>query len=73
MIAVTLHEDVVLAGVAVPAHRTLEVVDEAGLYDGEPPALTIGQARALVEAGLADAVDSDFDELPGLIEAWQRA
>ncbi len=75
MIAVTVNVDVVLAGVAIPAHRTLEVVDEADVFttDTARSVLTEGQARALVQAGLADPVDGDFEELPGLLHAWQRA
>ena len=75
MIAVSLHPDVVLAGVAIPAHRTLEVVDEADACEpaGDRPVLSVGQARALVQAGYAEPIKADFDRLPPLLDGWQRA
>ncbi len=75
MIAVNVHPDVVLAGVAIPPHRTLEVVDDLDGYepDEERTVLSAGQARALVQAGLATPIEIDFDDLPGLMDAWQRA
>lgn len=74
MIAVSVHADVVLAGVAIPPHRTLEVVGDAPLcdHDGKRRVLTAGEARALVQAGYADAIEADFDRLPDLIDGWQR-
>jgi hypothetical protein len=75
VIAVCIHANVVLAGVAVPAHRTLEVVEDVEPYerDGERTVLSAGEARALVQAGYADAIEANFDELPDLIDGWQRA
>jgi hypothetical protein len=75
MIAVVVHADVVLAGVSIPAHRTLEVVDELPPPndEGERNVLGAGEARALVGAGYADPIRADFDELPDLIDGWQRA
>jgi hypothetical protein len=75
MIAVFLHPDVVLAGVAIPAHRTLEVVDEVDVSDadGERNVLAVGEARALVHAGYAEPIEADFDRLADLIDGWQRA
>jgi hypothetical protein len=75
MIAVCIHADVVLAGVAIPAHRTLEVADDVELYhrDGERNVLSAGEARALVRAGYAEAIEAHFDRLPDLIDGWQRA
>ncbi len=75
MIAVRLHPDVVLAGLAIPAHRTLEVVDEADgcTDDRERAVLTLAQARALVQAGYAEPIEADFDQLGKLIDGWQHA
>lgn len=75
MIAVSVHPGVVLAGVAIPEHRTLEVVDDvdAHVRDGERNVLSPGEARALVQAGYAEAIEADFDRLPDLIDGWQRA
>jgi hypothetical protein len=74
MIAVCVHAEIVLAGVAIPEHRTLAVADEGELFeaDGERSVLTIGEARALVQAGYADAIEANFDELPDLIDGWER-
>jgi len=64
VIAVVVRGDVALAGIAMPAHRTLEVVDELALEDeGERRVLTAGEARALVGAGLADEVVANFAAL----------
>ena len=71
VIAVVVLPDVVLAGIEIPEHRTLEVVADPVDAD-ERPTLTPAQARALVQAGYAEAVEADFDELPGLIDGWQR-
>ena len=75
MIAVSLHPDVVLAGLAIPAHRTLEVLDGADGWtdDGERAVLTLAQARALVQAGYAEPIEADFDRLGKLIDGWQHA
>ena len=74
MIAVLIHPDVILAGVVIPEHRTVEVVDEVAPDEGgERRVLSAAQARALVQAGYAEAIEADFDELPGLIDGWQRA
>jgi hypothetical protein len=75
VIAVFVHPDVVLAGVAVPAHRTLEVVEEVdgSEPDGERRVLSAGEARALVQAGYAEPIEADFDRLADLIDGWQRA
>lgn len=75
MIAVRLHPDVVLAGLVIPAHRTLEVVDESQPlgHDGERAVLGLGQARALVQAGYAEAIEADFEVLHDLIDGWQHA
>jgi hypothetical protein len=75
MIAVSVHPDVVLAGVAIPAHRTLEVVEDvdAGVRDGERNVLSAGEARALVQAGYAEPIEADFDRLADLIDGWQHA
>jgi hypothetical protein len=73
VIAVLVHPDVVLAGVAIPAHRTLEVVDDVDAWDGERNVLSAGEARALVQAGYGAPIEANFDELPDLIEGWQRA
>ncbi len=74
MIALYVHDDFVLAGISIPPHRTLEVVDELPLLDSdeERDVLTPGEARALVQAGYADPIEPDFDELARLIEDWQR-
>jgi len=74
MIAVVIHADVVLAGIAIPAHRTLEVTDEGDFceVDEERRVLSAAQARALVQAGYADAIEADFDGLAELIDDWQR-
>jgi hypothetical protein len=75
MIAVCVSPSVILAGVAVPAHRTLEVVDDAELLgcEGERNVLTLGEARALVQAGYAEAIEADFTALPDVIDGWQHA
>ncbi len=75
MIAVSIHPDVALAGVAIPPHRTLEVVDEIAPCDedGERSVVTAGEARALVQAGYAEPIEADFDRLSLLIDRWQRA
>ena len=74
MIAVVIHDDVALAGVAVPLHRVLEVVDDAvDECDGARRTLTSGQARALVDAGYAEPVNSDFASPDDLFEAWRAA
>jgi hypothetical protein len=75
MIAVFLHPDVVLAGVAIPPHRTLEVVDEIDISerDGKRNVLSAGEARALVQAGYAETIEADFDRLAAVIDGWQRA
>ena len=75
MIAVSIHEDVVLAGIAIPPHRTLEVVDDLAPYDGdgERRVLSAAEARALVQAGYAEPIEADFDRLPPLLDGWQRA
>ena len=74
MIAVLVHADVVLAGVAIPEHRTLEVVDELCCSgDAERNVLSAGEARALVQAGYAEAIEPDFEELADLLDGWQRA
>jgi hypothetical protein len=75
MIAVSVHADVILAGVVIPSHRTLEIVDEVTLPDdeGERCVLSAGEARALVAAGYADAIEADFDRLLHLLDGWQHA
>jgi hypothetical protein len=75
MIAVLIHPGIVLAGVSIPEHRTLEVVEDLGLDDGdgERDVLTSGEARALVQAGYADAIEPDFDRLSEILDGWQRA
>ncbi len=75
MIAVSLRQDVVLAGVVIPSHRTLEVVDEIPPDDGDEQRrfLSAGQARALVQAGYAEPIEADFDRLQAVIDDWQRA
>ena len=75
MIAVLVHADILLAGVAIPEHRTLEVVEELECCDGdvERNVLTSGEARALVQAGYAEAIEPDFEELAKLMDGWQRA
>jgi hypothetical protein len=75
MIAVSVHADVILAGVVIPSHRTLEVVDEVALADdeGERSVLSAAEARALVAAGYADAIEADFDRLLHLLDGWQPA
>ena len=74
MIALHVTSDVVLAGIHVPAHRTLEVVDELPFEEpeGERTALTTGEARALVQAGYAEPITADFETLAGELEAWRR-
>ena len=74
MIAVVVHPDVVLAGITVPDHGVLEVLEDAvDDGDGERNVVTDGEARALVQAGLAEAIEADFAQLPDLIATWQRA
>jgi hypothetical protein len=75
VIAVSVHANVVLAGVTIPAHRTVEVVDDVEFDDplGDRTVLSAGEGRALVQAGYADAIAADFDELPDLIDDWQHA
>jgi hypothetical protein len=72
LIAVVVLPDVVVAGLDVPAHRMLEVVDDLADVSEGQAALTHAQARALVQAGYAEAVEADFDELSSLIDGWQR-
>jgi hypothetical protein len=50
------------------------VVDELVSYDGrgERNVLTTGEARALVQAGCAEAIEPDFDQLSDLIDGWRR-
>jgi hypothetical protein len=74
MIALYLTSDVVLAGIAVPAHRTLEVVDElpSDEPEGERTVLTAGEARALVQAGYAQPVTADFEALEASLHAWRQ-
>lgn len=74
MIAVQLTSDVLLAGIRVPAHRTIEVVEELPLDDpdGERTVVTAGEARALVRAGYAEPITADFEALAGVLEAWRR-
>lgn len=74
VIAVVVRADVALAGIAVPAHRTLEVVEELPLEDeSNRRVLTAGEARALVDAGFADEVVADFDGLLTSIRGSQSA
>ena len=75
MLAVVVHADVVLVGISIPAHRMLEVVEEPvdPGTDAARTTLSPGEARALVDAGHADPVEPDFDELSNLIDDWQRA
>jgi hypothetical protein len=75
VIAVSVRPDVILAGIAIPDHRTLEVVDDvdAHVRDGERNVLSAGEARALVQAGYAEPIEADFDRLPDLIDGWQHA
>jgi hypothetical protein len=75
VIAVAVRPEVILAGIAIPDHRTLEVVDdvEAHARGGERNVLSAGEARALVQAGYAEPIEADFDRLPDLIDGWQRA
>ncbi len=75
MIAVTVAPDVVLAGIRLCEHRTIEVVDASEVEDadGARTVLTEGEARALVRAGYARPITADFDALEGaLFEAWRR-
>ena len=75
MIAVTVASDVVLAGIHLSEHRTIEVVDasEVEEVDGARTVLTLGEARALVRAGYARPITADFEALEGaLFEAWRR-
>jgi len=75
VIAILIHAGVQLAGVEIPEHRTLEVVDELepGCEDGARRVLSVGQARALVQAGHAEPVEADFSALAGLIDGWRCA
>ncbi len=74
MIAVSVHAGVVLAGIDIPPHRTLEVVDALPSGDDGPRrVLSAPQARALVQAGYAEVIEADFDELHASIDRWQRA
>jgi hypothetical protein len=74
VIALILADDVVLAGIRVPEHRTIEVVAELpfGEPDGERTVLTAGEARALVHAGFAEPITADFEMLAGELDAWRR-
>jgi hypothetical protein len=73
MIAIQLTSDVILAGVEIPAHGTIEVVDELPFDepDAERAAVTAAQARALVGAGYAQPVTADFETFAATIEAWR--
>ena len=73
MIAVHVHAEIVLAGVVIPEHRLLEVVDELPLdgEDGPRSVITAGEARALVSARCAEPVRADFEALPALMTSWQ--
>ena len=75
MIAVVVHADVVLAGVTIPTHRMLEVVEEFVDYDVDEPrhAVTPGEARALVQAGHAQPVELDFDGISRSLDGRQPA
>ena len=75
LIAVYVHADIALAGICIPAHRTLEVVGEPRVFEPgeERNVLSAGEARALVQAGYATAIEADFRELERLIDDWQRA
>ena len=75
MLAVVVHADVVLVGISLPAHRMLEVVDDPvdPGADAARTTLGVGEARALVQAGHAEPVEPDFDQLSNLIDGWQRA
>ncbi len=71
MIALYLTSDVVLAGIRVPAHRTVEVVDDlpGDEAEGERTVLSAGEARALVQAGYAQPVTADFEALEAALRA----
>ncbi len=73
MIAVHLTSDVVLVGIGVPAHRTIEVVDELPYEapEGERTVLSAGEASALVRAGYAEPISADFEALERSLEAWR--
>jgi hypothetical protein len=73
MIAIQLTSDVILAGVRIPAHGTIEVVDELPFDepDGERTVVTAAQARALVRAGYALPVSADFETFDATVEAWR--
>ena len=75
MVAVVVQPDIILAGISIPRHRTLEVVEDLVEADAGAvrTALTPGEARALVHAGFAEPVEPDFDQLQDLIDGWQRA
>ena len=74
MIAVCVCADLVLAGVCVPAHRTLEVVEDVPPCEGdeERTVLSAAEARALIRAGYAEPIEADFGELAELLDEWQR-
>ncbi len=71
MIAVVIHSDVVLAGIRIPAHRTLEVLEEVEAEE-DRSVLTTAEARVLVDAGYAEPVEANFERIGDLIDGWQR-
>ncbi len=74
VIAVIVAPDVVLAGIHLCEHRTIEVVEASEVEDGDGPrtVLTVGEARTLVRAGFAHPVTADFEALEGaLFDAWR--
>jgi hypothetical protein len=65
MIAVRVHRNVILEGLRLPEHRAVRVVE--ALADGQEAddrdVVTVGEARALVELGYAERLDSGVELL----------
>ncbi len=74
MIAVYLTSDVVLVGMRIPTHRTIEVVDELPCDEpgAERTVFSAGEARALVRAGFAAPISADFETLERSLESWRH-
>lgn len=73
MIAVAIQPEITLIGIAIPPHRVLEVVEDVNPDEEERHVLSEGEARALVDAGLAEPIVADFERLAELMDGWQHA
>ncbi len=72
MHAVRIRRNVILEGLRLAEHRAVRVVAELSpdQLQGERDVLTVGEARALVELGFADAFESDVWELEATLARW---